>query len=91
MVGPHKKFCASLTADERLLVTLRDELYAGSWDEMTKDLQERLHGRPYIFKLATRIQDDISRIEKLREYERKHGLNLADFLRGAEDEQKTRR
>lgn len=91
MVGPHKKFCASLTPDERLLIALRDELYAGSWDEMAKDLQERLRGRPYIFKLATRIQDDMARIEKLRDYERKNGLNLAEYLPGEEDEKKVRR
>jgi hypothetical protein len=91
MVNSHKKFCASLTADERLLIALRDELYAGSWDQMLKDLQERLKGRPYIFKLASRIQDDIVRIEKLREYERKNSLNLADHLKGDDDEEKNRR
>ena len=57
MVNPHKKFCASLTADERMLIALRDELYGGSWDQMLKDLQERLKGRPYIFKLADRGRD----------------------------------
>jgi hypothetical protein len=91
MANPHKKFCASLTADERMLIALRDELYAGSWDQMLKDLQERLKGRPYIFKLATRIQDDIARIQKLRDYETKNTLNLADHLKGDADEEKARR
>lgn len=79
---PHRKFLDSLSNDERLLVTLRDELYAGSWDQMLKDLQERLKGRPYIFKLVTRIQDDVERIHKLRDYEKKHGLNLGDYIKG---------
>jgi len=91
MVNPHKKFCASLTPDERMLVALRDELYGGSWEQMLKDLQERLKGRPYIFKLATRIQDDIARIQKLRDYEKKNGCNLAEHMKGDADEEPTRR
>jgi hypothetical protein len=91
MVNPHKKFCASLTTDERMLIALRDELYSGSWDQMLKDLQERLKGRPYIFKLATRIEEDIARIQKLRDYEKKNNLNLAEQLKGEANEEKTRR
>ena len=79
----HKKYCEGLTQEEKMLVVLRDELYAGSWDRMLKDLQERLKGRPYIFKLATRIQDDIGRIEKLKAYEAKHKINCGDYLKGA--------
>ena len=63
-----------------MLVVLRHELYDGSWDEMEKDLRARLDGRPYIFKLAHRIADDLERIERLREYERSVGVNLADFV-----------
>ncbi len=76
----HDKYVAALDADERTLVTLRDELYAGSWDQMLGDLKDRLKGKPYIFKLVNRIQDDIGRIEKLRDYEQKHHINLADIL-----------
>ena len=64
-----------------MLVTLRDELYSGSWEKMQQDLKDRLRGRPYIFKLAHRIKDDLARIEKLEEYEKKHGVNLRDFFR----------
>ena len=62
-----------------MLVTLRDELYDGSWDRMLEDLRDRLTGKPYIFKLVNRIQDDISRIEKISVYEAKHKINLADY------------
>lgn len=79
----HKKFCEGLSPEEKMLVVLRDELYAGSWDRMLKDLHERLKGRPYIFKLVNRIQDDIGRIEKLKAYETKHKVNCADYLKGA--------
>jgi hypothetical protein len=47
---------------------------------MTKDLNDRLKGRPYIFKLVERIKDDLQRVEKLQDYEKKHAINLADFV-----------
>jgi hypothetical protein len=80
MAGPYEKFAAQLSGDERMLVSLRDELYDGSWEQMLKDLKDRLEGKPYIFKLVNRISADIQRIEKLREYEKKHRINLADYL-----------
>jgi len=85
MAGSHDKFAASLTPDERMLVTMRDELYDGSWDHMLKDLKDRLKGKPYIFKLVNRIQDDIQRIEKLGDYEKKHKVNLAQYLKQKEE------
>ena len=63
-----------------MLLTLRDELYGGQWERMIADLNDRLQGRPFIFKLVNRIKDDLRRIEKLQEYEKKNGINLADFI-----------
>ncbi len=85
MAGSHEKFVASLSADERMLITMRDELYDGSWELMLKDLKDRLKGKPYIFKLVNRIQDDVQRIEKLGDYERKHKVNLAQFMKQKEE------
>jgi len=82
--SPHEKFLAGLTPDEKTLLTLRDELYNGSWEQMLGDLKDRLSGKPYIFKLVNRIQDDIKRIEKLMDYEQKNKVNLADFLKKKE-------
>ena len=76
----HRDFVARLTSGERLLVTLRDELYEGSWDRMLQDLKDRLEKRPYIFKLSSRIESDITAIEKMGSYEREHGVNLRDYL-----------
>jgi hypothetical protein len=42
-----------------------------------------LKGRPYIFKLVNRIEEDLERIETLRSYEDKHKVNLRDFDKGA--------
>ncbi len=78
-VSQHEKYYNSLSSDEQMLVTLRDELYDGSWEKMVADLQDRLTGKPYIFKLVNRIQDDISRIEKISAYEARHKINLSDY------------
>jgi len=69
-----------LTALDRMLITIRDELYEGSWEEMEADLKARLEGRPYIYKLATRIKEDLARIQKLKGYEEDFNINLSAFL-----------
>lgn len=69
-----------MTALDRMLITIRDELYEGSWEEMEADLKARLEGRPYIYKLATRIKEDLVRIEKLKTYEEDFNINLSAFL-----------
>jgi hypothetical protein len=75
-----EQFVAGLTEEEVMLLRLRDELYDGRWDAMLADLNDRLQGRPYVFKLAHRIQDDIERIERLNRFERQNNVNLADYL-----------
>ncbi|MBI4713006.1 MAG: hypothetical protein HY762_06880 [Planctomycetes bacterium] len=80
MTNKYHKYYESLSSEEKMLITLRDELYGGQWDRMLKDLNDRLKGRPYIFKLVNRIKDDVRRIEKLQEYEKKYGINLADYI-----------
>ncbi len=69
-----------MTNEERTLVVIRDELYGGLWDEMVKDLEARLQAKPYVFKLATRIEDDLVRIRRLREFEQHHQVNLKDYV-----------
>ena len=55
-------------------------LYGGSWDRFLRDLDDRLKGKPYIFKLVNRIEEDIDRIKRLRGYEDEHGIDLARLL-----------
>lgn len=69
-----------MSREEHVLLVLRHELYEGSWDEMEADLHARLEGRPYIFKLANRIVDDLDRIQRLREFERQHDVDLSDYV-----------
>jgi len=75
-----KQFVAALSEEEIMLVRLRDELYDGRWDAMLADLNDRLQGKPYVFKLAHRIQDDVERIERLNRFERQYNVNLAKFI-----------
>jgi hypothetical protein len=76
-----QQFVQGMTSEERMLVVLKGELYEGSWDDMVADLQARLEGRPYIFKLAHRIVEDLDRIRRLREFEDSHGVDLSDHVR----------
>ncbi len=75
------QFVSSMPREERMLVVLKRELYEGSWDEMTADLKARLEGRPYIIKLASRIAEDLERIERLREFERRARVDLSDYVK----------
>ena len=75
-----RRFVEGMTSEERMLVVLKRELYEGSWDDMAADLTARLEGRPYIFKLAHRIADDLERIKRLRQFEQRCGLDLSDFV-----------
>jgi hypothetical protein len=76
-----EQFLRTLSREERILVVLKAELYDGAWDEMVADLQARLEGKPYIVKLATRIEDDLKRIETLRAYEQREHVNLSDYIK----------
>ncbi|MCD6303335.1 MAG: hypothetical protein J7M21_00040 [Planctomycetes bacterium] len=76
-----EQFVRQLSPEERLLVVLKAELYEGSWDEMEADLRARLEGRPYIFKLAHRISDDLERIRRLRAFEESCGVDLGDYVK----------
>lgn len=79
-----RAFAEGLTREDRLLLTLRDELYEGSWDELLADLDARRNRTPVVFKLNVRLEEDQARVEKLRTFEREHSVNLRDLLREAE-------
>jgi hypothetical protein len=75
-----RQFVATLSEEEIVLLRLRDDLYDGRWDAMLADLNDRLQGKPFVFKLAHRIQDDIERIERLNRFERQYNVNLAKYI-----------
>jgi len=73
-------FVSGLSEEHRMLVALKSQLYGGVWEPMLDDLRNRLAGKPYIFKLASRIQDDIERIEQMQQFEAEHHIDLADYV-----------
>jgi len=77
-------FVRNLSTEHKMLVVLKAELYGNSWITMSTDLKNRLEGKPYIFKLANRISDDIERIEEMRKFEEKYGINLTDYVNSVE-------
>jgi len=78
--GVVSEYVKKLSEEHRMLVVLKAQLYAGCWEPMLDDLQNRLAGKPYIFKLANRIEDDVQRIKEMREFEQKHRVDLADYV-----------
>ena len=74
-------FLSGLGQGERTLLLLRDELYGGSWDELVADLEARQNRKPFVFKLNSRIEEDLERIQKLRAFERETGQDLADLVK----------
>ena len=76
-----RQFVQRLSREERMLIVLKAELYEGNWSDMVADLRARLEGRPYIFKLATRITEDLERIDRLQEFENQHRVDLSDYVK----------
>lgn len=74
-------FVRGLDEPQRMLVALKSQLYGGQWEPMLEDLQNRLEGKPYIFKLANRIKDDVERIRCLQVFEQENGVDLADYVK----------
>ena len=80
MSADHDAYVRSLRPEESQLLIIRNELYDGSWEDMRRDLEDRLSGKPYIYKLVNKIEEDLERIARLMEYEKRHGIDLGDFL-----------
>ena len=73
-------FVKGLSEEQRMLIVLKSQLYDGQWEPMLDDLRNRLEGKPYIFKLANRIQDDIKRVEQMQEFEAEYKIDLSDYV-----------
>jgi hypothetical protein len=73
-------FVAGLSDEHRMLVVLKAQLYDGTWEPMLDDLENRLAGKPYIFKLVNRIKDDIERIHEMQKFEKENNVDLADYV-----------
>lgn len=77
---PLRRQVDRLTEEQKLLLVLKRQLYDGDWRPMVTDLRNRLAGRPYVLKLAHRIEDDLQRIEQMRQMEQQYDVDLAAFI-----------
>jgi hypothetical protein len=77
-------FVKALSAEHKMLIILKSQLYGGKWEPMYQDLKNRLEGKPYIFKLANRINDDVERIEQMKQFEQQYGIDLCDYVSSVE-------
>lgn len=75
-----RRFMDRLTEEQKLLLVLKRDLYDNKWEPMLQDLESRLKGKPYVFKLANRIEDDLKRIAQIRELEQHYEVDLTDFI-----------
>jgi len=73
-------FISGLSDEHRMLVVLKAQLYGGTWEPMLDDLENRLAGKPYIFKLVNRIKDDIERIHQMQKFEKENNIDLAEYV-----------
>ena len=74
------EFVKNLSNEHKMLVVLKAQLYSGKWEPMLDDLRHRLEGKPYIFKLTNRINDDVERINEMQAFESENGVDLADYV-----------
>lgn len=74
------EFVKNLSAEHKMLIVLKKQLYGGKWEPMYQDLKNRLTGQPYIFKLASRINEDIERIDQMRQFEKQKHVDLCDYV-----------
>jgi hypothetical protein len=79
-----KDYVKGLSAEHKMLIVLKSQLYGGKWEPMYQDLKNRLEGKPYIFKLANRINEDIERIEQMRQFEKENGVDLSEHVESVE-------
>jgi hypothetical protein len=75
-----KDYVKSLSAEHKMLIVLKSQLYGGKWEPLYQDFKNRLDGKPYIFKLANLINDDIERIEQMRQFEKENGVDLSEHV-----------
>lgn len=75
-----REFLSKFEPKDRLLITLRDELYEGSWKSMQDDLDDRLESKPVIPKLTERIKYDLKVLEQFKVYEEENKVNLKEVI-----------
>ena len=68
---------ASLDLEVRRLVAAVKVLYSGHWEDCAEDIRRRRAGKPYIFRLALNLQDELEWLHRLQAYEVARGESFA--------------
>ena len=74
-------FVQRLEPYERVLLSLKDHLYEGSWERILDDLRARLEEKPYIYKLSKTITRDLAAVERMKAYETSQKVNLSALVK----------
>ena len=76
----HRAYVEGLSEIERVLITMRDNLYNGEWDGLVEDLNSRLRTPPAVKGVFETIRRNIEYIAWMENYEIDHRVNLAHYL-----------
>ncbi len=71
-----------LTAEQRMLLQIRDTLYEGNWDDFLADLNARAKNRPHVFATVPASADMRATIAR-------HSALIADMQRWERDHERT--
>lgn len=64
------------------LVMTTHMLYGGRWDDCAEDIRRRQAGRPYLYRLQLNIDDPLSWLHCLKDYEAARGEGFATVIAG---------
>jgi hypothetical protein len=81
-----REFLATLDDRDRMLLDVLDVLYVGRWEDLVEDLQAARDGRPYVFKVAEHIEDDLKRVRRMHEAEKIFSVRLKSLLGESHDD-----
>jgi hypothetical protein len=73
-------YVSHLSAEHRMLVGAEEPVVWRFLGAHAGRSAESSGGKPYIFKLVNRIQEDIERIEEMKRFEAEYGIDLADCV-----------
>ncbi len=76
-----KEILQLLSDKDKVLILCCYELYDGQWEDLLADLKARLEGKPYVLRLGERISEDIERVKKLVEIEKRYRVKLGEMIK----------
>lgn len=82
-----REFVESLDERDRMLIEVRDVLYEGRWSDMLADMTAARDGGPFVFKIAERVEEDLERARRMRNFEQTHDVQLNQLLGESSDDQ----